>query len=56
MKFVVFFGVGMIVVGVVKVKVDVILILGYNGGIGVLFVILIKYVGFLWEMGLIEVY
>lgn len=55
-KLVVFLGVGIIVVGVVKVEVDIILILGYNGGIGVLFVILIKYVGLLWEMGLIEVY
>lgn len=55
-KLVVLLGVGIIVVGVVKVKVDVILILGYNGGMGVSLVILIKFVGLFWEMGLIEVY
>lgn len=49
-------GVGIIVFGVVKVYVDVILIFGYDGGIGVLFIIFIWYVGLLWELGLVEMY
>lgn len=49
-------GVGIIVVGVVKVIVDVIVISGYDGGIGVFLKISIKYIGFLWEFGFVEVY
>lgn len=49
-------GVGIIVVGVVKVYVDLIIIFGYDGGIGVLLIILIKYVGLFWELGLVEIY
>lgn len=48
-------GVGMVVVGVFKVYVDVVLILGYDGGIGVILLILMKYVGVFWELGLVEI-
>lgn len=54
-KLVVEIGVGIVVVGVLKVKVDVVFILGYDGGIGVVLLILIKYVGGFWELGLVEV-
>lgn len=54
MKLVVESGVGIIVVGVVKVKVDLIVILGVEGGIGVLFVLSMWYVGILFEIGLSE--
>lgn len=55
-KFVFEIGVGIVVFGVVKVKVDYILIFGYDGGIGVLCWIGIKYVGFFWELGFVEIY
>lgn len=55
-KLVVEIGIGIIVVGVVKVNVDVIQIFGYDGGMGVFFLSLIKYVGSFWELGFIEVY
>lgn len=55
-KFVLKVGVGMIVVGVVKGVVDVIVISGYDGGMGVFLKISIKYIGLLWEFGLVEVY
>lgn len=49
-------GVGIIVSGVVKVYVDVIFILGYDGGMGVLLLLFICYVGLFWEFGLVESY
>lgn len=49
-------GVGIIVLGVVKVKVDVVLIAGYDGGMGVLFIFFICYTGLFWELGLVEIY
>lgn len=49
-------GVGIVVSGVVKVKVDYIIIFGYDGGIGVVKWIFIKYVGFFWELGFVEIY
>lgn len=54
-KFVLELGVGIIVIGVVKVYVDFIIILGYDGGIVVSLFILVKYVGSLWEFGLVEI-
>lgn len=48
-------GVGIIVIGVVKVYVDFIIVLGYDGGIGVSLLILVKYVGSLFEFGLFEI-
>lgn len=56
MKLVLKIGIGMIVVGVVKGNVDVILVSGYEGGIGVVVRISICYVGVLWEIGLVEIY
>lgn len=53
-KFVFELGVGMIVIGVVKVYVDFIIILGYDGGIVVSLFIFVKYVGSFWEFGLVE--
>lgn len=53
-KFVLEVGVGMVVVGVVKVKVDYVVIVGYDGGMGVLLLLLVKYVGMLWEFGFVE--
>lgn len=47
---------GMIVVGVVKGYVDNILILGMGGGMGVFLLMSIKYVGMLWEFGIVEIY
>lgn len=48
-------GVGIIVIGVVKVYVDLIIIVGYDGGIGVSLFLLVKYVGCLWELGFVEI-
>lgn len=47
-------GVGIIVMGVVKVYVDFIIVLGYDGGIGVSLLMLVKYVGSLFELGFFE--
>jgi glutamate synthase (NADPH/NADH) large chain len=44
----------MVVVGVVKAYADLIMILGYDGGIGVSLFIFVKYVGGFWELGLSE--
>lgn len=55
-KLVVEVGIGIVVSGVVKVNVDVIQVFGFDGGMGVSFISLIKYVGGLWEFGLVEIY
>lgn len=55
-KLVSFEGIGIIVVGVVKVGVDVINVVGNIGGIGVVLVMLLKYIGWVVEIGIVEVY
>lgn len=55
MKLVFELGVGIIVIGVVKVYVDLIIIVGYDGGIGVSLFIFVKYVGSFWEFGFVEI-
>lgn len=48
------FGIGVVFVGVVKVFSDVILVFGYDGGMGVSLLNLFKYVGIFWELGFVE--
>lgn len=48
-------GVGIIAIGVVKVYADLIIIVGYDGGIGVSSFLSVKYVGCSWELGFVEI-